>query len=291
MSRAKGVFAVIAASVLYGLLPVFTKAALLQGTTEDAVVFYQFLFMAIAALAVLIMTRRPVRISGRQFAELVFAAVLGYGMTTSLLTMAYARIPVGLAMMFHFSNPVFVTLAMILIYREKATVLKAAAIICAVTGLILMTDLSGMNGMGVLYALLSGITYAYYVVANNKGSFAQTDNVTVVFYIGLINAVFYGLAQIVAGEIRTIPNSASFLFIVIIAVVCTLLPMFSLTYGIRTLGASSASVLNMLEPVVSLLAGMIVYHEVISGKGLIGCLFIVISGIVVVLDDKETQSG
>ena len=47
----------------------------------------------------------------------------------------------------------------------------------------------------------------------------------------------------------------------------------------------------MLEPVVSLLAGMIVYHEVISGKGLIGCLFIVISGIVVVLDDKETQSG
>ena len=73
---------------------------------------------------------------------------------------------------------------------------------------------------------------------------------------------------------------------VILALFCTIGALFLLTYGILTLGASTASVLNMLEPVVSLIAGIIVYHEAVSFKSLLGCLFIVISGIVVVMDKK-----
>ena len=78
---------------------------------------------------------------------------------------------------------------------------------------------------------------------------------------------------------------------VILALFCTIGALFLLTYGIRALGASTASVLNMLEPVVSLIAGIIVYHEAVSFTSLLGCVFIVISGIVVVMDKKTDPAS
>ncbi|MBR0214961.1 MAG: hypothetical protein IJL95_09620, partial [Solobacterium sp.] len=49
---------------------------------------------------------------------------------------------------------------------------------------------------------------------------------------------------------------------------------------------ASPKVKSVMQSAVSLLAGIVVYHEAVSFKSLLGCLFIVISGIVVVMDKK-----
>ena len=40
----KGVLAVVVASFLYGIMPIFTKKALMEGMTSGAVVFYRVFF-------------------------------------------------------------------------------------------------------------------------------------------------------------------------------------------------------------------------------------------------------
>ena len=44
----------------------------------------------------------------------------------------------------------------------------------------------------------------------------------------------------------------------------------------------------MLEPVVSLIAGMIVYHDSVTVKILLGCALIIISGVIVVMDKQSS---
>ena len=293
MNTRKGVLAVIGASCLYGVLPIFSKAILNEGMNTNALVFNRFMFTMLFSLLILKVLRIDMRVTRRQLVELVLASLIGYGLTASLLTLAYSLIPVGLATMFHFTNPLFVTLAMIVIFREKATLFKGISMVCAVAGLILMADFSSLAPLGVVLAVMSGITYASYVIANKKCSFASLNQFVIVFYVGLVNWIFFAVRNALTHDLTLPPTFRAWVYMVILALFCTIGALFLLTYGIRTLGASTASVLNMLEPVVSLLAGIIVYHEAVSFKSLLGCLFIVISGIVVVMDkktDTEPQS-
>ena len=181
-SKRNGVLAVVSASVLYGFLPVFVKEILREGMTDAALVFNQFLFTSVFAFIIIRRLKISLRVTVREMIELVLAAFIGYGMTTSLLTASYSLIPVGLATMFLFTNPLFVNLAMIVIFREKATPARGFAMVTAVAGLILMADFSRLHSGGILLAVLSGIIYAAYVIANKKCSFARLDPFVLVFY-------------------------------------------------------------------------------------------------------------
>ena len=238
-NKQKGVLAVIGASCLYGVLPVFVKEILLEGMSNNAMVFNRFLFTAVFAFLIVRMLKLDLRITKRQTIELILAAMIGYGMTSALLTTAYTMIPVGLATMFHFTNPLFVTLAMILLFKEKATLFKGISIICALTGLVLMADFSSLNPTGVILATLSGITYAVYVIANKKCSFAQLNQFVIIFYVGLVNALLFGITAFLTGGLEFPPTVRAFLFMIILSLCCTLGALYLLTYGIRTLGPSS----------------------------------------------------
>ena len=47
MTMKKGVLAVVAASFLYGIMPIFTKRVLMEGMTSGSVVFYRLFFSAV----------------------------------------------------------------------------------------------------------------------------------------------------------------------------------------------------------------------------------------------------
>ncbi len=280
----KGVAAVVGASFLYGIMPVFTKRVLLDGMTRNTLVFNRFLFTAVFSFLITRLLKVDLRVSRKQFVLLLLAALIGYGLTATFLTLSYTLIPVGLATMFHFTNPLFVTLIMITAFREKATLFKGLSCLLAAAGLVFMADLSVLNGTGIILATLSGLTYAFYVIINKKSSLAELDNFTIIFYVGLINSAFFAVRNVLTGD-RLLPSTAkAYITIAFIALACTIFALWLLTYGIRTLGASTASVLNMLEPIVSLVAGILVYHDPLSLKSLIGCVLVVAGGVVIVLD-------
>ena len=289
VSKRNGVLAVVSASILYGFLPIFVKAVLQEGMTNAALVFNQFLFTSVFAFFIIRRLRISLRVTRREMIELTLAAFFGYGLTTSLLTASYSLIPVGLATMFLFTNPLFINLAMIVIFREKATPARGFAMITAVMGLVLMADFSRLNALGILLAVLSGIIYAAYVIANKKCSFARLDPFVLVFHVGTVNSFFFGITAAVKGELALPPTARAFILMVIVALFCTLAGVFLFSTGVRILGASTASVLNMLEPVVSLVAGTLIYHDPLGLKILAGCLLIVISGLAAVMDQPQEE--
>ena len=285
----KGVLAVVIASFLYGIMPIFTKRALLEGMTSGAVVFYRLFFAAIVSFIVLKVLDIDMTATKRQITEMAVMGVIGFGATMALLTMAYSLIPTGLATMLHFTYPLFVTVVMTMLFKEKMSKAKLVACLCAIGGILLIADFSSLSVAGVLLAVASGTTYAAYVIANKKLTFGRLHGLVIVFYVSSFATVFFGIKAVVTKEMMLPCSPLALVLLLIIAVFCTVTTLFLLTYGIKTLGASTASMLNMLEPVIGLVAGVIVYNEIIPLKGIIGCVLIVMTGIASAFDSANSD--
>ncbi|MBQ7816928.1 MAG: EamA family transporter, partial [Oscillospiraceae bacterium] len=255
------------------------------------VVFYRLFFSAIVSFIMLKILGINMQASARQIAEMVVMGIIGFGATMALLTISYSLIPTGLATMLHFTYPLFVTVTMTMVFKEKITVFKTIACLCALGGIVLMSDFSSLSVVGILLAIGSGITYASYVIASKKLKFASLHGLVIVFYVSCFACVFFGIKAMITKEMMLPPTPLALGLVLTIAVFCTVMSLFLLTYGIKTLGASTASVLNMLEPVTSFAAGMIIYKEAIALKGIAGCVLVILAGIAVAFDSATTKNS
>ena len=285
----KGVFAVIAASFLYGIMPMLMKQVIITGLPDGRAVFYRMFFAAIAAFVRVILTGNRFKIEAGQILALAFFGTLGYGMTSALTAASYRYIPTGLATMFQFTYPLFVTVVMTLVFREKLNPLKIISCLRALGGLGLLADFSALSPLGIGLATFSGVTYGLYIIASRKSPFRPLPGIVIVFYACFFSAVFCGARAGITGSLKVLPGPKALVLLLIIAVFCSVASRFLLNMGIRDLGASTASVLNMLEPVVSVVAGALIYKEVMGLKGLIGCALVIISGLAVALSGSGEE--
>lgn len=282
-----GILAVLASSFLYGIMPIFTKSILASGMSPQSVVCFRFLFAGLFCGAVIFYKRFSVRVTRRQLVELVLYGFLGFGMTAMLLTLSYQQIPTGLATMFHFTYPMFVAAIMTVLFHERVTVLRLVACAAAICGLVAMTDFSGgLSARGVLFAILSGITYAIYVVANRRSSICQLPILVIIFYVTMLSSSFFGIAAAASAQLTFPPNLRIVLLLMIVAILCTVFSLFLLTMGIQRLGATTASVLNMAEPLTSIVAGAVLLGETLGLNTLVGCVLIICSALLISADAR-----
>lgn len=285
----KGVLAVIAASVLYGIMPALLKMIMLEGMNSPSTVFFRMLFAAVFSFIYLMIRRISLEIDREQLIHLAVFGAVAFGATGTLTTASYDYISTGLATMLQFTYPLFVTMAMWLIFKEKLTKAKLISCLMALGGLALMADFSRLSAKGIILATLSGVTYAIYVVASNKSRFAKLDKFLVVFYINAFASVIYGTRAVISGEFMMPTSGKAVVLLIIVAIFCTIMTLYLLSTGIRLLGASTASVLNMLEPITSVIMGIVLFKDSFTIGAAAGCVLVVLSSIVVALFDQPEE--
>jgi len=283
----KGIAAVVLASIAYGIMPIFTKDLQLLGMPTVTVVFYRFLLASMTTGIYLLASKKGLGVTKRQLKELILLGVAGFGLTAFFLASSYETLPVGLATMFHFTYPIFVVLIMMGPFREKATGMKWLAVGAAVVGLVLLMDLKGgLSLKGILWAVLSGVTYAVYVIGNRETSLRDLSAVHILFYVTAVSVVVFGLQAVLKG-VLIIPSSLrAWGDVLFVSQISTVFALSMLTYGIKTIGATKASMINMLEPVVGVLAGMVVYGERLNVRASIGCAAVLFSVICICMEEK-----
>lgn len=284
----KGMAAVVVASIAYGIMPIFTKDLQLLGMTTVSVVFYRFLLACFTAAAYLLVSKKGMRVTKRQLMELILLGIVGFGLTAFFLASSYETLPVGLATMFHFTYPIFVVLIMMGLFHEESSGMKWLAIASAIAGLVLLMDFNGgLSLKGVIWAVLSGITYAVYVIGNRETSLRDLSAVQILFYVTLVSVFFFGVQGLWLGSLVFPSRPRAWGDLFFISQVSTVFALLFLTYGIKTIGATKASMINMLEPVVGMLAGMMIYGERLTARSVLGCLAILLAVVCVGLDTKQ----
>lgn len=284
----KGFLLMICASVLLGCIPTANQFVMLHGVSSSALVFYTFLLAAIGSAVLIVLTKKSFRVSVRQVLMLFFVGTLGLGGTNFLLNSAYSYISVGLTTMLHFLYPSIVAVVMVIIFRQRLTALKAAAVAVSIAGMLLLSNVSGGGKMaGVVLALCSSCTYAFYIIANDQGSINSLPLIVKLFYTSASACLLFGLFSVRELGLPDSPGAGAVLFFF-----CgcgTLAAFFLLTAGIKLIGASAASFLNMLEPVVSMVVSSIVYQTVIEARTVWGCAIILLSVLLIALDGRQAE--
>ena len=282
------VLLVIIGSVAYGFLPIFVKNIIPYNYSSLSIVFYRYLITAIFLFFIILITKRSFKITKRQFVELLIFSIIGLGLTFFFLSQALLYISAGLTNMIHFGYPVVVLLIMIFMYKEKINILKVLSMIFAIAGIVLLTQIVEVGSfLGVIYALITTITYGVYIVANKKCSFANLDTLVSLFYMSLMVSVIFFIAGIFTNSLQPLNNLYVFYNFALISLICTIFSLGLLLYGVKKLGSSLASILNMFEPTTTVIASIFIYKEPLTINIAIGSVLIILSTIIMVIGSKK----
>lgn len=283
----KGAALILAASICYGIQPTFVNLGIKFGADGDIMCVYEFLFCAILSAFIVIMTQKSLRLSGRHILTLLLLGTCGFFLCEALRVTSYKYIPISASLLFHFCFPAIVTIIMVAVFKERITSLKIISILMAFTGIVLTVDLSvGINPLGAILALLSGVVYGIYIIGNDKSDISEIPVTVCLFYYTSISAVLFLLQALIKGKSMTLP-AASLGMAAITAISAGIIATLAFMEGVRILGASTAAILNNLEPVAGIIVSVIVFSENITVRSVIACVLIVTASILTSVDSAR----
>jgi len=190
-----------------------------------------------------------------------------------------------------YTAPFFVMLMSLLLFKEKMNGKKVFALLLAFTGCVLVSGVGGdesVSWIGILLGLGSGFFYALYSIfgryAINRGYGAWT----MTFYTFLfcsVGCAFLCDWQVIGSSVQA--DSSVLLWVLGLGFVTAFLPYVLYSMGLESMESSKASILASVEPVVSALFGVFVFHETLTVWGVLGILMVL--GAIVVLNVKRKK--
>jgi len=183
-----------------------------------------------------------------------------------------------------------VTLIMAVLFKQRPSPFTIIAIILALSGVALLS-LRGSGGedgnaslVGILLVLLSGLSYAIYLVTvNNVRRIREMDNLKLTLYVLLSSAGFFLINASFNGGVQAIPSGAALVNLLLLAFLPTLVSNLSLVRAIKSIGSTLTSVLGAMEPLTAIVIGVVVFGETISGTMALGILLIIVAVTIIVL--------
>ena len=291
----KYILAVLAAGTLWGTMGYFTRTLGTIGIDSSGAILVRCAFAALLfALTLLVTDPKQFRVAPRHFWCFFGSGVCSLLFFTYCYFNAITLMDLSTAAILLYTAPSIVMILSLILFREKITPKKVAALILAFAGCCLVSGITGgtqsLTVRGILFGLGSGVGYALYSIfarfALDRGYSSNTIN----FYSCLLAAVGTALIWDPAPTFAAaFAGWGSFGFCVLAGMVTCYLPYLLYTYGLTGLETGKASILASVEPVVATLVGIFIFHETLTPVALVGILLVLSA--VVLLNLKERQKA
>lgn len=271
-ARGRGILLVATSAAAFGSTPIWGKVALSLGVNIESLLAFR-LSLASLLFWVFILARKENQGARIQdLPRLFLMAGLGFGFTALSFFTALLHISASLTQMIFFSSyPTLATLLSVWLLRESLGLRKIVALLLAVGGGALMVWSSQQEGnlFWCLLPLGSGMAYSLYIVLGTKALAQNPPRVVSLWVItfGALQFLVYGWAM---GRLRFHLSAKIWILIAAMAILCTVVSVFSFLAGLERIGASQAAIISTLEPVVTLLLAMAFLSERLSLQQLVG---------------------
>jgi drug/metabolite transporter (DMT)-like permease len=286
---------VLLAAFGYGTLPVVARFAAEAGISTVAFVTWRSVMgaaiLVVSVLALILMGRmqaprlsRVSRLHRIQIASVALMTIL----TNFALFTAFERTSIALVLICFYTFPVMVAVAAVRVYGEPLTPTRAAALLLASLGMLLvvLAPALGQEGvkvepLGIGLGLAAAVFQAVYALIAGRGypSLTAGQAATV---ISSTAAVGYVVVALVGGSTAALAeplaSDAGWTWLVLGAVVGLAIPTAAILAGFRQLGPTRASILMLLEPVVGVMLAALLIAERPSPMQLLGGLLVLCGG-------------
>ena len=261
-------------------MAIFGKLAYEDGVSTLTLLAVRF-SLATVIFAVLLVARpataRSLRGAGtRTLAIGLGLGAIGYATQAGLFFAALQRLDASLLALVLYTFPAWVMLGSFAIGRERPTRRRVLALGLSSTGLVILlagASGGGVDPAGVALGLGAAVTYTVYIlVADRAGPEISSLALTTLVCLGA--ACTLGLVGIASGSLDLALSADAWLWLVLIAVVSTAMPIVAFFAGLSRVGPSTAAILSTLEPVVTVALAYLAFSEVLSGVQLAGAALV-----------------
>ena len=274
------------------MAPTFSKRAYESGANTVGVLIVRFTIAAVLMLLIRqFSSGNRVWPKPRLMFDLFLLGAIGYSGAAFFYFTAIENMSTGVAIVIWYIYPVFVVLIGWAVFK---TTPKRQTIFSLVSAMIGVAITAGQPGnattKGVILVLLSSLTYTFYTLSGSR-AFKKTDLYTGVTIVMTGAATAFWLYWILAPSSTpvTFPQQTiGWVWIVALAIFSTVLSTSTLFAGLKILGPNTTSVVNTVEPVLNIVAGILFLNEVFSLQQGVGAVFVV--GALVYLGVHETRS-
>jgi drug/metabolite transporter (DMT)-like permease len=275
-------------AVAYGISPILIRMTYDGGATGVSVAFLRILAIPVL-LAIAWRYRIPLSLTRREAYEVVMSCGVGFGVTTLLLFGSYAHIPVGMATTLHFIYPIMVSVACVVFFRDKLSLPMVFALVMCTAGVLLfMGDMAGVSAKGVVMALVSGLTYAFFLVYVDKKEIKNMNHFKFSFWLSVMLTLLFGVYGALTGTLSLDLTPGAWALCTVNSILCAVVAVTALQIGIQLAGATTASILSTLEPITSFALGVLLLGEGFSATKIIGVVCVVIA-VITVSAKKQKQ--
>lgn len=231
------------------------------------------LLVGSVALGAVLLTRRWIRPTGREWIALIIIGLLWFGVYNVALNAGERRVDAGTAAMLIQLSPVLVAVLAAIFLKERATVFLGAGLVVAFGGVVLIaTSVSGnaeRDPFGVFLCLLAAAVYAVSVIFQ-KPLVSRLSAVQVTWTACTIGAI--ACLPFSADLVRQTAeaSTAEILWVVYLGLFPTAIAFSTYAFALSFMSAGSLSITTYLVPPITILLSWIFLSEVPPAMAYVG---------------------
>lgn len=272
---------ILLAGSLWGLIGLFNRNLTFGGLSASSIVVVRNIGgLIVLGLVLFVLDRSVFRIKLCHLPYFFGTGIVSILLFTLCYFSAQQMCSLAVAAILLYTAPAFVVVLSAILFRDKVTKGKLAALVLAFLG---CTFVSGIwNGelavtaWGLVLGVASGFFYGLYSIFG-RYALAHYQPLTVTFY----TFVFAGagaLFLIKPAELSLCLTQRPMMLLTVgLVVVSTVLPYIFYTRGLAKLDSGKASILASVEPVVAVLVGILAFGEPMSVMVVLGLVCILAS--------------
>ena len=292
----------VGAAALFGINGTVSTLALHAGLQAPRLTALRCTGAAIGLVVVLaVSSPRRLRVTRRELPFLAVFGVVGVALTQFLYYVAIGRLPVGIALVFEMTAPVFIALYVWLVRRERVRSRLWVALLLSLCGLVLIAQVweggGSLDPLGVGAGVLAALCLATYYLMGERGTVGR-DPIALTTWSFVAAAVFWAVAapwwRFDAGVLaHQVPVSLGALTVPLwvlvawIVVLGAIVPFWLSIAALPHLSPTTAGLVATVEPVFASIVAWIWVAQVLTGWQIAGGV-VVLAGIVLAQTARRT---
>lgn len=278
---------VAASGILYGFLGFLGTLILRENISIYNMLFWRF---AIAGGWMLFFVLKQTSskeiqhsFDRRTLGFMFLLGAIGYAGSSLFYFIASEYTGTGLAMVIFFSYPIIVALSSWIIQRKQLNLSVILALMTMMVGFVLLREQSAhsFNMMGIFFGVIAAACYAFYVVGS-KHVTSYTIDANVLATIVCFGCAFIFLILSFTSHSFVLPQTTkSWLCLFSLGILATALPIQLMLKGLKYISSMRASIISVLEPLVTVFVGVAMLQESISPLQLVGAVIILGSALLI----------
>jgi drug/metabolite transporter (DMT)-like permease len=272
-----GTLCAIGAGIFFGFIGPVTKIAYNLGVGIGLAIILRYL-IAIILISPFIISNKPTFAMYKKQIWMLMLLTSGSILLTTGLLISVKYIDVSLAILIFSTYPIIILFVSILIDKEKIDLKIKLVFLITFSGLFLVLgpSLESLNIFGVSSAIIASVGASIIILTNQKLSNRQISSIHINAFTNLFNFIFFIIVISLFFEIN-IHISLKAWLIILIPSFCYAVAFFLQLSAIPRIGQSKTALLLYTEPMIAVLAAIVLLKEVLNFFQSLGAIIVISS--------------